>query len=75
MNPQKTHWVMDVVIGQAKNLNGFPREPFNKEQWDHARTDVKTHAARILAALQKDYMLTHEDYLEYYEANKGAPRG
>jgi hypothetical protein len=76
MNTVKMHWVMDVVIAQAKAMvrkeHGSADETLIDEVlWERARGDVKTHAARLLAALAPEANLTFEDYLAY----KGKQRG
>ena len=76
MNPTKMHWVMDVLLGEARQIlrreHQNPHEGMiNAELWDRAREDVKHQAARILAALQKPDFFTYEDYLAYKGKQKG----
>lgn len=76
MNTAKMHWVMDVIIAQAKAMV-YKEHGTNDEGlidavlWQRARDDVKTHAARLLAALAPEKNLTYEDFLQY----KGKQRG
>jgi len=72
MIPMKMEWVWNVLEAEVRQtMRKEGNGEVTEDVFIQARAQVKTMAARILAALQKEAFFTYEDYIEHKGKQKG----